>query len=229
MGELREVGGGEWGPLRWLEHDGVAGRERRADAPGGEHERRIPGRDDDGDTGRVPSHVVGVAACLEVWVLEVVHRVVREVADVHDDAGHDAAPVRAQQRAVVVGLELGELLDVRLDVVGDPVQDRAALGGAQCRPCGERRLGRGDGRVCLGATTAAHMRDDGSVDRRDALEGARRGHPMPADPVPGVDFDTGHDGSRHSSSLSMRDSYAEGNLDRSDPNGYSDFPPPIGA
>ena len=128
-----------------------------------------------------------------------------------------------------MGLELSELLDMRLDVVSDPVQDRAALGGAQCRPGGEGRLGRGDGCVGLGATTTAHMRDDGSVDRRDALEGACRGHPMPADPVPGVDFDTGDDGSRHSSSLSMRDSYAEGNLDRSDPNGYSDIPPPIGA
>ena len=128
-----------------------------------------------------------------------------------------------------MGLELSELLDVRLDVIGDPVQDFAALGGAQRRPCGEGSLGCGDGGVCLGTTPAAHMRDDGSVDRRDALERACRGHPMPADPVPGIDFDTGHDGSRHSSSLSMRDSYAEGNLDRSDPNGYSDFPPPIGA
>ena len=97
MGELREVRGGERSPLRWLEHDGVAGRERRADAPGGEHERRIPRRDDDRDTRWIPSDVVGVSAGLELGVLEVVHREVGEVADVHHDAGHDAAAVRAQQ------------------------------------------------------------------------------------------------------------------------------------
>ena len=63
-----------------------------------------------------------------------------------------------------MGLELSELLDVRLDVIGDPVQDRAALGGAQRRPSRERSLGCGDGGVGLRAATAAHLCEHCAVD-----------------------------------------------------------------
>ena len=53
-------------PLRRLDHDGVAGREGRADPPGGEHQRRVPRRDDRDDAGRVEGDPLAVAADLAV-------------------------------------------------------------------------------------------------------------------------------------------------------------------
>ena len=92
-GDVGEEARRERRPLRWLEDDCVAGGERRADAPGGEHQRGIPWRDDGGDPGRIPGDDVGVTARLELRVLEVVDGVLGEEADVHRDARHDAAAV----------------------------------------------------------------------------------------------------------------------------------------
>ena len=44
IGEIAEHRARERRPLGGLQHDGVAGGERRPDAPGREHERRVPGR-----------------------------------------------------------------------------------------------------------------------------------------------------------------------------------------
>ena len=56
-----------------------------------------------------------MTARLELRMLQVVDGVLREEADVHRDAWHDAAAVRAQQRAVVHGFELGKGFDVGFD------------------------------------------------------------------------------------------------------------------
>ena len=47
--DVREQRGGERSPFRWLRDHGVPGRERRRDPPRGEHQRRVPRRDHDGD------------------------------------------------------------------------------------------------------------------------------------------------------------------------------------
>jgi len=96
-GDLGEEACGERCPLRWLEDDGVTGCECRTDAPGGEHERGIPRRDDRRDAGGIPGDDVGVAPRLELRMLQVVDGVLSEEANVHRHARHDAAAVRAQQ------------------------------------------------------------------------------------------------------------------------------------
>ena len=211
MCELCEVRSRERCPLRWLEHHSVARGQCRPDAPGGEHQWCIPRRDDYRNTGGIPGDVVGVTACFELRVLEIVHRVVSEVADVHDDAGHDSAAMRAQQRTVVVSLELGELLDVRLDVVGNLVQDRAALLRAQLGPGREGGLGRGDCGIGFGATASADLRDHGAVDGGDRVEGVGGSYPLTPDPVPGINRDAGNGGSRHLCSHSSFGKYADRN------------------
>ena len=119
-----------------------------------------------------------------------VEQVVGEEPEVHRDPRHHAAPVRAQQRAVVAGLDLGQVLDPLLDAVGDPVQDRGALGRRQSPP-------RPGTRPCAAATAAstsagaaaAHLGDHLAVDRRDVVERLGARDPLAADPVPGVDVD----------------------------------------
>ena len=189
--EVGEVRGGQRGPLRRLEDDGVAGRECRADAPRGEHQGRVPGRDDHRDAGGVPGHVVGVTPGLELGMAQPVDRVVGEEPDVHGDAGHDPTPMRPEQRAVVEGLDLGELLDVRLDGVGEAEEDLAPLLRAHPRPRRERGAGCGDGRVRLGLSAARDLAEQPSVDRRDVVERLGRGDAPATDPVPGVDVDSG--------------------------------------
>ena len=170
-GDLSEEARGERRPLRWLEHHGVAGGECRTDAPGGEHERRIPRRDDRRDARGVPGDDVGVPARLELRMLQVVDGVLREETDVHGDARHDAAAVRAQERAVVAGFELGELLEAGLDKVGDTAEDLATPARAELGPAGEGLTCRGHGSIDLGGLAAGDLPEHGAVDGGEVIEG----------------------------------------------------------
>jgi len=97
--------------------------------------------------------------------------------------------VRAQQRAVVAGLDRRELGDALLDELGDPVQDLGAVRRRGPAPGVERAPGRRYGSVGLGGAAARDLGDDLLVDRRDVLEGLRRADPLAADPVLGRDLD----------------------------------------
>ena len=189
VGDVGQQRGGERGPLRWLDHDGVAGREGRSDPPGGQHQRRVPGRDDRDHAGRVEGDPLAVAADLAVLVVQLLGPV-GEVAEVHAHAGHHAAAVGAQQRAVVAGLDAGEVLGAGVDAVGDAPQDRGPLGHGQRRPGREGRARRAYGEIDLVLAARGDLTQLGLVDGRDV--GERRGgrDPLPVDPVPGVDLDT---------------------------------------
>jgi hypothetical protein len=71
--------------------------------------------------------VVAVAAGLEVVVVQA-QQVVGEEPEVHRHPRHDAAAVRAQQRAVSQVSDLGQVLEALLDAVRDRVQHRGPLG-----------------------------------------------------------------------------------------------------
>ena len=104
--------------------------------------------------------MVGVAARLELRVVQLLDRVVGEEAQVHDDSGHDTATVRAQQAAVVGGLKLRELLDVCLDVVRDAMQDDAPFGRGEGCPRGESSPSGSDGRISFSLTAASDLSDE---------------------------------------------------------------------
>ncbi len=185
---------GQRRPLGRLQHHRVPGRERRRDLPRGEHQRGVPRRDQRAHPGRVPAHVVAVATGLEVRMAQP-DQPVGEEAEVVRHPGHHAAPVRAQQRAVVGGLDLGELLQPLLDAVRDRVQQRGALLPARAGPGRERPAGRLDGGVGVAGPAARDLGEDRAVDRREVGEHPARPAAFPADPLSGVDFRAG-DGDR---------------------------------
>src|SRR5690606_1449828 len=112
----------------------------------------------------------------------------------------DAAPVRAEQRAVVGGLDDRQLLHALVDDVGDGAQQAGALGRGRGGPSGERLPGGGDGRVHLFRAAAGDLAERAAVDRRLVGERGGGGDAGAADPVAGVDGDAGdrhgvgHDG-----------------------------------
>ena len=93
------------------------------------------------DAGRVVAHVIAVPAGLAVGMVEPLEEVGEE-PEVVGDPGHHAAPVRAEQGAVVAGLDDGQVVGAGVDAVGDRVQDRGALGRRQWRPRPGKRFGR---------------------------------------------------------------------------------------
>ena len=77
----------------------------------------------------------------------------------------------ADRLAGVVAFEHRDLVGMRLDGVGDLVQDGLALAGIELAPGLERGLGRLRGRVDVGGVAARDRGDHRVVDRRRGLEG----------------------------------------------------------
>ncbi|GBC87500.1 hypothetical protein HRbin12_01510 [bacterium HR12] len=196
----RDVGeerGREGRPLRRLQHHRVAGRQGRREPPGGQHEGRVPRRDDRRHARRVPGDALTVP--LVDPLLPQPQQLVREEPQVPRHPRDDRAPHRPQERPVVAGLHGRQALHVRLDPIGHPVEDlRAPL---RLRPAPDREgLARGpDGGVDLGRAAPGHLRDHPLVDGRHVLEGRGRSHTLPRDPVLGGDGDALDDGVRHRS------------------------------
>ena len=116
----------ERGELGGLEDHGVAGGQRGGELPGLQHERGVPRRDEAGDADRLAVDVVDLRAGHLVGVVGLGDDQVGEEAEVL------RGPLRLAQRlgdrqAGVEGLELGEAGVLRLDGVGDRVQDAGAV------------------------------------------------------------------------------------------------------
>jgi hypothetical protein len=120
-----------------------------------------------------------------------------EETEVLRDPRHHTAAMGAQQRTVVARLHPREFLGALVDAVGDRVQDGGAVGRCRCRPAAERLTGRPHRGSDLGFAAPGDLRDRLLVDGGQVGEAGRRPHPVPADPVPGVDLHPGHAGPGH--------------------------------
>ena len=111
-GERRDLGG--------LEHDGVAGRQRRREPPAGDGHREVPGHDDADHAERLVEGDVDATGDRDLLAEEALGCggvVVQAVADVA------RLPAGVADRVAGVGhLELGQLLDVRVDDGGERAQ-----------------------------------------------------------------------------------------------------------
>ena len=133
--QLAEAQGRQGRRARRLEDHGVAGRERRPDLPDGHHEGVVPGRDLAADAdGLAPDHARVVGAVLTGRLAVQVADGGREEAQVVGREGHVVVAPELDGRAGLGDLERDELLHVRLDEVGEPVQDRDPLRHPEAAP-----------------------------------------------------------------------------------------------
>ena len=190
-GDVGQQAGGQRRPLRRLGHHRVPGRERGRDPPGRQHERGVPRRDHRGDPGGRPGHLLTVAGDLQAAAVQFAEPAGEE-AEVLRDPRHHAAAVGAQQRSVVAGLHLRQVLDPPLDAVGDRVQDGGPAGWRGRRPAWNASRGACTACRDLGLAAPGDLGERLPVDGGEVGERARRRHPAPADPVPGVDGHAGH-------------------------------------
>ena len=136
--QCRELERGERGLLGGLQHQGVAGGERRGDLPGEHHQRIVPRGDRGDDADRIAADHAGVPG--EVLPgCESLGRAAHagEVAEDIGDRGHLVVQHRGQGLAGVAGLERRVAGGVRLDAVGDPQQQCGAILRRGARPARE--------------------------------------------------------------------------------------------
>ena len=185
MGDVRQQRSRQGSPLGRLCDDRVAGCQSRSDAPGGEHERRIPRRDDRRNTGGVIAHAFSVAANLSARMIKFLDEVGEE-AEVHSDARHDAAPMRSQQGAVVARFDPGQFLGTRVDAVSYVAQQLSSLTPGHRGPVGEGLLGSPHRGVDLWFRAGRDFGNRLLVDRGDIGKCGFRCDSIAADPVPSV-------------------------------------------
>ena len=125
---------GRRGVLGRLEHHRVAPGQRRSDLPRLEHQREVPRRDRGDHAGRLEPGVGVVAAVHRQRLAGGEPGVVGEEPVVRRGARHVLATGVADRLAHVGGVGQRERVGVGLDQVGEPVQQRAALGEAHPRP-----------------------------------------------------------------------------------------------
>ena len=173
------------GLLGRLEHDAVAGGEGRGELPHGHEDREVP-RDDLADDAERLVEVVrdGVLVDLAARTL-LSPKDAREVAEVVDGEREVGGERLAHGLAVLPRLGDGERLEVRLDAVGDPVEDERALAERGLAPGGGGGVGGVEG--CLDVLLGApgDLAERLAVDRRDVLEpeALLRVDPVAADEV----------------------------------------------
>jgi hypothetical protein len=163
--DLGEAERRERRPDRGLQHDGIAGGERRPELPAGHVEGVVPGRDRGHDADRVAADDRGVTG----------DELVRGEA-VHDPAGAREEPEevgadghlvdrRGYRLAGIGRLDPADLVAGGLEGVGDLEQDQAAVLGRRLAPRLERGRGRVDGPVDVLLVGRRHLRDDLAVRR----------------------------------------------------------------
>ena len=141
-------------------------------------------------------------ARFEHVVVQIIDGVVGEEPNVHGNAGHDSAQVRAEKCAVVESFDVRERLDVFLDQVGKFVQKNAALRGSERRPCGECSASGSDSSVDFGRSAAGNFTEERSIDGGRVRIGFARRHPLTTNEVAGVDVSTGNGNRAHATTPS---------------------------
>ncbi len=156
----------EGGELGGLQHHGASRGQRGSELPALEHERGVPRRDESRDADRLAVHVVHLRAGHLVGVVALRDDQVGEEPEVLRGALRLAERLRDRQ-AGVEGLELGEVGVLRLDGVGDAVQDAGSLARLHPRPRSVlERAGRGGDREVDVGLLAGGRRHVGLVGHR---------------------------------------------------------------
>lgn len=158
QGEFGQPQGGQRGGLGGLEEYGVACRQRRRGAPGGDGHGEVPRGDDADDAERFEEGDVEPARDRDLAAGQALHSpggVVEEVADVARLPAGVAEGV-----ARLLHLQPGEFLDVVIDDGGEAAQQPRAVGGGRRRPPALGAGGPYDGRVDLGGAGRGHGGDD---------------------------------------------------------------------
>ena len=145
--ELREPERGQGRQLRRLQHDRVAARERRAELPRGDVERKVPRHDQADHAERLAEGHVHTARDRNRLAVVLVDRARVEVEDLRDHP-HLAAGAR-DRLADVARLDRGQLLRMLLDERGDTPEEARPVRRRDGPPGRERRLRTGDRGVGL--------------------------------------------------------------------------------
>ena len=157
--ELGEAQAGQRRELGRLHHDGVAGREGRAELPPAEHQREVPRDDLADDADRPAEHVVqepGVHG--DDRALHLVGHA-GEVAERGGCPGDVEDGGVAERVAGVGGLQAGELVGVVLDGVRQPVEQPAAARRRDPGPAGEGLACRADRPLDIARPRGGDLRD----------------------------------------------------------------------
>ena len=192
LGEMRgadagEMKHGEWRVRRRLQHHGVSCDQRWGNFPRGDEDGHVPRHDRRDDAVRLAARVA------EHRLAErdrLAFELAAKAAEVAEDVG-DRLRLGARLRADGVprlGRERArEVLDGRVDVVGDAQEQSSAIPGGDRAPGRERRGGGPHRLVDVGRSGPRHMRDDlaarrGRLDIESAAIGAL--DPLAADEHP---------------------------------------------
>ncbi len=169
-----QVDRGVRGQLARLQHERVAGGERRGDLPRGLQQRVVPGRDQGADADRLVHHpAVDVRPPGVDHPAGLARDQPPEVAETVDDVVHVVRALH-QPFAGVQGLGAGQRVLVPGEEPGDPQEQVTALGGRRVRPGTgvEGAPGRRDGLHGVLAAGLVHDAHQGAVGGTADLPGA---------------------------------------------------------
>jgi hypothetical protein len=163
VGELER---GQRGPLRRLQHHGVARSQRGRQLPGGHHQRVVPGRDRGDhadrvapDHARVARHIFAGGAAGETA------GGAGEKPEAVDDRRQLVFERARRRLAAVLRFQARERGRLGLDPIGELQEQHAALGRRGTRPGGKRSA--------RGGNRGIDLAGRGFLDDRDGLAGRR--------------------------------------------------------
>src|SRR6185437_3350861 len=176
--QLRDSQRSEWGDLRRLHDNAVAGGERGSHLPAGEHQREVPGDDLSYYTQGLAQQIVEEARVYgNDAALDLVGHAA-EVAEAQGRARHIQGLGVAQRMACIQGFQPRQLVGILFDLVGQLQEQAPPFARAQARP---RRLRGGCCSDCsIDVLTPCH-RDIGDGRIVVRIEGCERG------PIGGID------------------------------------------
>ena len=173
-------------PLSGLEHDGAACRQRGSGLPRREHEWRVPRSNHDGRAARIAHDAVRGPIRLPESLF-VLARKVGVGSEVAGTAADYAGLERTLEHRHVPALNLGDVVDVCVDQLGESVEIRRASLRTERRPGRKGANSSTNRSVRCSGVAATDVCEQRAVDRRPVLEGGGATDPGAIDVVLGRD------------------------------------------
>jgi hypothetical protein len=162
---------------------GVARGQSRAELPGGQHQRRVPRRDDGHHAGRVVAHDVVRLLGVDRDGPAASSACSSEPGDVEHGARHHAVAHARQQHTGVACSRAGRRLGAPADLVGKALEHGQALGRGERAPRREGPLRGAERSIDIVGRALADAPEHGLVDRAAQLEVMACGHALAVDVV----------------------------------------------